>query len=288
MPEPSSVSSPLAPMPLRSLDAHPGLVVASVYERALSTPIDPVWENVFDWEHLPWLHDQAFRSVTLRASGDWGWHADVELAAGPAAEIELVVDPARSCYVARTRSGAGMPGEIWTRLDAVTPTSTAVRVEFRVAPMPEAALQRVGEAYRALYRGLWDQDEVMIEMRLEALRARAEREAAGSGSLDRGPRDLGPLDALRPRLPLVVGVDGHRFRIVEHRGTLLAHAVECPHWLGPLDDCDPSGGELVCPWHGYRFDPTTGRSSDGRGLRLRRAPRVEVDPGSGHVRLVAD
>jgi nitrite reductase/ring-hydroxylating ferredoxin subunit len=275
------------PMPVRSLEAHPELVVAATYERRVPAPIAAVWENVFDWEHLPWLHDGAFRSIELRASGDWGWHADVVLAAGPEAEIELVVDRARSCYVARTRSGAGAPGEIWTRLEPLEPEATGVRVEFRVVPMQESALRAIGEGYRALYRGLWDEDESMILERLAALRARDARRDAQRGA-EIAPLDLGPLDALRPRLPIVVELGGHRFRVVEHRGALRAHSVECPHWLGPLDACDESGGELVCPWHGYRFDLESGRSRDGRGLRLRPAPRVDVDDESGRVRVVAD
>ncbi len=271
------------PMPARSVEAHPELVVAATYERRVPAPIAAVWENVFDWEHLPWLHDRAFRSIELRASGDWGWHADVVLAAGPGAEIELVVDRARSCYVARTRSGAGAPGEIWTRLEAL-----GVRVEFRVVPMEAPALRAVGEGYRALYQGLWDEDETMILERLAALRAREARRAGASREPEIAPLDLGPLEALRPRLPIVVELGGHRFRVVEHQGTLLAHSVECPHWLGPLEACDTSAGELVCPWHGYRFDLESGRSLDGRGLRLRPAPRVHIDDASGRVRLCVD
>jgi nitrite reductase/ring-hydroxylating ferredoxin subunit len=275
----------LQPMPARSLEAHPDLLLAAVYEREVPAPIDSVWENVFDWAHLPWLHAAAFRSIALRCEGDWGWHADLVLAAGPETEIELVVDRSRSCYVARTRSGAGAPGEIWTHLTPLEVNGTGVRVEFRVAPVEASTLAMIGEGYRSLYQGLWDEDEGMIVSRREALLARMQRRADGAPGMDREEVDLGPVDALRSELPLTLEVGGHRFRIVERGEALYAHSLECPHWLGPLDGCDAHASELVCPWHGYRFDLETGRSVDGRGLRLRAAPRVQVDEETGHVRL---
>ncbi len=59
----------------------------------------------------------------------------------------------------------------------------------------------------------------------------------------------------------------------------MAHAGTCPHWLGPLDDAVIEEGCIRCPWHGYVFRLESGRSSDGRGLRLARAPQVRVDGG---------
>ena len=35
--------------PLRSLDRHPDLVSAAVYNREVPAPIASVWENVHDW-----------------------------------------------------------------------------------------------------------------------------------------------------------------------------------------------------------------------------------------------
>ena len=81
-------------------------------------------------------------------------------------------------------------------------------------------------------------------------------------------------------------------RVLEHAGgidvvaigdELVAHATECPHLFGPLDRCEVEGDEIVCPWHGYRFDVRTGRSRDGRSLRLRTAPRLEIDGATGHL-----
>ena len=86
---------------------------------------------------------------------------------------------------------------------------------------------------------------------------------------------------------MVVEFSGHEFRIVAKAGRIWVHSTECPHWRGPLGDCAIEDGILTCPWHGYRFDLETGRSVEGRSIRLRPAPTVERDPESGSLRLVA-
>jgi nitrite reductase (NADH) small subunit len=34
----------------------------------------------------------------------------------------------------------------------------------------------------------------------------------------------------------------------------------CPHRGGPLGAGVIDDGKLICPWHGWQFDPTTGKS----------------------------
>ena len=41
------------------------------------------------------------------------------------------------------------------------------------------------------------------------------------------------------------------------------YSAVCPHMGGPLDQGRVENGEVVCPWHRYRYDLTTG---EGRGL----------------------
>jgi len=71
---------------------------------------------------------------------------------------------------------------------------------------------------------------------------------------------LGPLERFRAQpvseatLPTgltlaVVHLPGDRFAIV---------AGTCPHAAGPLAQGDLIDGMLVCPVHGWAFDPTTG------------------------------
>ena len=37
----------------------------------------------------------------------------------------------------------------------------------------------------------------------------------------------------------------------------------CPHQGGPLGEGTIEGGWLICPWHGYEYDPLTGKPPDG-------------------------
>lgn len=271
------MTAPIHPSPLsRNAD----LVVAGIYRRAVEASLERVWENVHDWEHLPWLHHEAFSSIEHLASGDWGWRAQVGLAGGATARIELVTDPEAGRYVARTLEGAGAPGEIWTRLEPVATDRTAIEVEFCVAPLPEATLRRLGEGYIQLYTRLWDQDEGMMQTRATALEAHRDSRQPRP---EIPPLDLGSPEEVRARLPLVFELGGVVHRVVAIGDELVAHATECPHLFGPLDRCEVEGDEIVCPWHGYRFDVRTGRSREGRSLRLRRAPRLELDAATGHL-----
>jgi nitrite reductase/ring-hydroxylating ferredoxin subunit len=277
---------PIHPEPL---DRNPELVVAGVYQREVGASLERVWENVHDWEHLPWLHREAFTSIERLASGDWGWRAEVGLTGGALAQIELVTDPEQLRYVARTIEGAGAPSEIWTSLEPVAEDRTAIEVELCVCPLPQATLQKLGEGFVDLYTRLWDQDEGMMQTRSRALDARGmptfptPPTSARRPMEETPPLDLGSLDAIRDRLPVVFEFAGASFRLVALGDEILAHSVQCPHLLGPLDQCDVENGEITCPWHGYRFDVRTGRSSDGHTLRLRSAPRIEVDAVTAHL-----
>ncbi|MEE8165337.1 MAG: hypothetical protein V3T64_07200, partial [Myxococcota bacterium] len=92
-------------------------MVAAVYTREIGASLGRVWENVYDWAHLPWVHADTFSSIERLDSGAWGWHARVGLQRGAEAEIELVTDTAARRYVTRTLDGVGAPTEIWTHLD---------------------------------------------------------------------------------------------------------------------------------------------------------------------------
>ena len=269
---------PIHPNPL---ERNADLMVAGVYRRDIAASLERVWENVHDWEHLPWLHREAFTSIERIASGEWGWRAQVGLTGGAMAQIELVTDPEQCRYVARTIEGAGAPSEIWTSLDPVAANRTSIEVEFCVSPLPEPTLRSLGKGYVDLYTLLWDQDEVMMRTRESALVAR--RTPRSSPEAFPPSLDLGSVDAIRERLPLVIEFGGASFRLVSLGDEVLAHSVQCPHLLGPLDGCEVVGSEIVCPWQGYRFNIRTGRSCDEHALRLRPAPRLEVDSATKHL-----
>lgn len=252
-----------------------------------------MWENVLDWEHLPWLHATTFGSIEHEASGPWGWRARVHPPGSDPGEgslLELRVDRESGSYVVATLAGAGRGVRIETRLSELAQHTTQVEVEFLgqgVAPSHAPAL---GRGYVQLYARLWDEDEGMMRRRSEFLALAHHPRAPDAGGEATGSEEsvLGTLDDLRTRLPLRVRLRGREFRIVERNGELLAHATLCPHAYGPLDAVELEGDRLRCPWHGYRFDIRTRRCIEHPNLRLARAPRVVVDSSSGVVHLDAD
>jgi nitrite reductase/ring-hydroxylating ferredoxin subunit len=266
------------------MDSPPrSLTRVAVYRRSVRASLERVWENVLDWEHLPWLHGSSFAAIEAEDAGSWGWRARVALppvSSGREFLLELRIDRDARRYVARTLEGIGAGTEIWTQLDVVGPQRTAVEVEFHVPGVEPGSADALGRVYSALYRRLWDEDEAMMMRRAELLDA-GPRAAPGAAPA----LALGALETLRARLPLRVDFDARAFWVVEVDGELHAYSPVCPHRLGPLEAAELLEGCITCPWHGYRFDVRTGRSADGRGLRLANAPRIRVDPRSSEVWL---
>jgi nitrite reductase/ring-hydroxylating ferredoxin subunit len=261
--------------------------VIARYARRVAAPLERVWENVLDWEHLPYLHHDSFCAIALEAGGAWGWRARVALP--PRDEptsltIEVRIDRAAREYHTRTLAGAGTGTDIVTRLDTPDAEHTDVAVAFHVPDVPPSARKRLGEGYVGLYTRLWDQDEAMMVRRQAQLEGRAPGPAHPGA---RAPFALGPVAALKASAPLLVDVAGDRFRVLEHEGRWLAHPTVCPHLGGPLDDARIEGGAVICPWHGYRFDCETGRGPEAQRCRLAVRARVAVD-ASGAAQLVVE
>jgi nitrite reductase/ring-hydroxylating ferredoxin subunit len=251
------------------------------WRREVRAGIERIWENVFDWEHLPVLHEIYFNAVELIEIGSWGWQVALTKKPGTPDRrmvLELQADRENTRYRVQTLSGDGAGTEIWTLLTPAGPCRTAVEVRYYLPERHPQRLAALADKYCGSSARLWDEDESMM-IRREEMTARTAKRAPGS----RAAVSLGPLATLRRRLPLPVEFDGEPFRIVEGEdGRLLAHATTCPHWLGPLDEAAPQNGILRCPWHDMR----TGESADGRGYRLAPAPRVAVDPVTGEATLV--
>jgi nitrite reductase/ring-hydroxylating ferredoxin subunit len=268
--------------------ADPSLHLASVFRREVGASIERILENVFDWEHLPALHDTYFTAVELLESGDWGWR--IRLSRPPSTPereqvLRLTVDRANNRYTAVTEEGIGSGTRFWVQMTPLAPHRTAIEVRYYLPEARPERLEMLGAKYVASCERLWSEDEAMMRHR-EAALARA-RAWAAEPRPPAEPVPLGPLAALRPRLPLPVEFAGRPFRVVElSDGSLVAHSTICPHWLGPLEDAPVEAGDTVrCPWHDYRFSLRDGTSCDGRGYRLMPAPAVMVG-ADGEVTLV--
>jgi nitrite reductase/ring-hydroxylating ferredoxin subunit len=262
-----------------------GLTLAAVYQREVAASLERLWENVLDWEHLPWLHRDSFLGISDVAAGPEGWRACVLLpgAGGPRrAWIEVCLDRAALRYVTRTLEGLGAGTEIWTQLEPVTDRATRIRVEFQLTGSTTATPGRdPGPAYIELYTRLWNEDEGMMVRRQAVLDARLV-----PPPVERRRFPLGPASSLRAQLPCMVEAFGARFRIVALAGELRAHTTVCPHLGGPLENARiEAEGCIVCPWHGYRFDLRSGKSAEGRSLALQAAPAV-LEESTGEACLV--
>ena len=253
---------------------------AAVYERELPVSAERIWENLLDWEPLPYVHSQAFSSVRLLSRDRDGWRAEVGVAGGGMADVDVRLDRAHLRYSTRTLAGPGAGTDIVTQLFPRSELATAIRVDFLLPWAPAGAEAAIGNVYRELYVGLWDQDESMMVERQRVLDGPRTPDARAGTSVS-----LGRVRELAARLPLTVALGGRNFRIVAIDGQLFAHDAECPHLGGPLSLGRLEGCEAVCPWHGYRFDVRTGLSSDGRSLRLKSSATVEVSACDGEVRL---
>ncbi len=184
-----------------SAPAPNGLDKVATYRRTVHASTERVWENVHDWEHLPWLHRESFCAIEPLDRGDWGWRARIGLqpaGQGKSIELELVLEPGEPRYVSRTLSGPGAGSEIWTRVESLGAERTAIEVEFWLPDVRPKQFDALGAAYLKLYSRLWDEDESMMMRRTERL-AQPDSRAA-----QRTRTSLGPLDAFRSRLPMVV------------------------------------------------------------------------------------
>jgi hypothetical protein len=156
------------------MSAQSSTLVAT-YRRTILASLERIWENVRDWEHLPWLHRSSFSSIHLLEQTPDSWRARITLP--PAnmprgAVIELQIDQANLRYWSRTVEGQGAGGEILTCLKPLEERTTDIVVEFRVPGVKAERAEAVGAAYLRLYTRLWDEDERMMRRRQELLDTR--------------------------------------------------------------------------------------------------------------------
>jgi nitrite reductase/ring-hydroxylating ferredoxin subunit len=237
---------------------------------------------------LPVLHESYFNKVQLLQRDVNGWQVQLTRQPGDASRtqtLELWADREHARYRVRTLAGTGTGTQIWTLLKVLGEHETAIEVRYYLPEQQPEKMAVLGEKYRCSCHVLWDEDEVMMRHREQMLRGPSPFAHPAAAP---GPIELGPLEQVRQRLPLVVEFGGHPFRIVSVAGQLHAHSIVCPHWLGPLDTaCVDEQGCVRCPWHGYVFDVRTGQSADGRGLRLRQAPEIHIGGATEMVTLRA-
>jgi len=252
----------------------------AIYDRTIGASVARIWENVLDWEHLPWLHRTSFAAIRSVEASSAGWRGWLETRSRQPSEslVDVSLDRPALRYLTRTAEGDGAGTEIWTKLEPVSARATRIHVEFSLPGVAADRADEVGAAYVRVYARLWDEDEAMMVRRQTVVDDRAA--GAAQASLP-----LGPLAALRARLPLTLRIAGREVRLVDSGGDVLAHPTRCPHFGGPLADASVEHGAITCPWHGYRYDVRSGRCTSGHPAAFGRMPRVDHDPATGEATL---
>lgn len=65
---------------------------------------------------------------------------------------------------------------------------------------------------------------------------------------------------IKPGEGKTVDVSGLRIALFNLNGNFYAIDNTCPHRGGPLGEGMLDGPVVICPWHGWQFDVTTGKS----------------------------
>jgi nitrite reductase/ring-hydroxylating ferredoxin subunit len=81
---------------------------------------------------------------------------------------------------------------------------------------------------------------------------------------------------LSPGKAKQVTVGGKKIAVFCVDGTCYAIDDTCTHRGGPLSEGDCEGTEVVCPWHGARFDLTTGNALSPPAVRGVACYKVQV------------
>lgn len=77
---------------------------------------------------------------------------------------------------------------------------------------------------------------------------------------DDGFVDVCAVDDIPPQRARVATLGGERVAVFRHDGKVSAISSVCRHQNGPLGEGRVVDGCVTCPWHGYQYDPASGRA----------------------------
>jgi len=252
------------------------------YVRRLPTNMARMMENAYDWEHLPYVHPSSFASIDLIASGNWGWRARIGVpgAMEPTYQmLDLLVDADMNYWVSTVYNGPGEGIEIHTQATTLNEEEIEVDVRFYLpeAPADSATSEVILGYMQSQYATLYDEDIDLMQGRQSALEDRARWR-----QVQKSEHEIlvGKLSDLDPDKPQTVETKTGRFCVRFWQGSWIAHSAVCPHQLGPLQESEiDAQGRITCPWHGYKFDLTTGQSEQASCAALPKAPDVIIRDG---------
>ncbi len=72
--------------------------------------------------------------------------------------------------------------------------------------------------------------------------------------------DAGPVADISDKRARIVSMGATSIAVFRYDGKLSAISNACAHQMGPLGEGCIIDGLVTCPWHGWQYDPATGRS----------------------------
>jgi nitrite reductase/ring-hydroxylating ferredoxin subunit len=223
------------------------MTIVGQYVRDLGASTARLVENALDWEHLPYVHSGSFKAISVVSSDDNGWVASASLASGIDGLITLTLDDDRLGWVTQTLHQDRILGRIESRVETTGRDTCKVSVVFKVPDINEDQRGAVGAYYESLYAQLYDEDEKLMIARAKAI--------ADGPTAYAARRQVSLADGSSVSVPLV-----------------------CPHQGLPLTDEPDADGVITCPWHGYRFDATSGRCLSGQIAGWADTPALPAKP----------
>ncbi len=82
----------------------------------------------------------------------------------------------------------------------------------------------------------------------------------------------------------VVDAAGKTLALFNVGGTFYAIDNLCPHRGGPLGDGDLEGTTVLCPWHAWKWDVTTGANAVNPAVKIACFP-TRIESGEVFVEL---
>ncbi|MBV8477875.1 MAG: Rieske (2Fe-2S) protein [Acidobacteria bacterium] len=67
-------------------------------------------------------------------------------------------------------------------------------------------------------------------------------------------------------------------------GTITAMDNVCLHRGGPLGQGVVGGGKIICPWHGWEWNPATGEALHNRSIKVPVYP-IKIENGAVLIKL---
>jgi nitrite reductase/ring-hydroxylating ferredoxin subunit/DMSO/TMAO reductase YedYZ heme-binding membrane subunit len=121
---------------------------------------------------------------------------------------------------------------------------------------------------------------VVFALHLGAARRERPRDTDRGAVAESAFIDVCGVDEIPESRARTVCVSGERVAVFRYGGQISAVSNVCRHQNGPLGEGQFVGGCIVCPWHGYEYEPASGRAPAPFTERL---PTFSVRVASGRV-----